>query len=225
MRILMIEDSPRLTELVGETLRGAGYAVDTLSTLAEGREALALAAYDLLLLDLGLPDGDGLEILRQLRDGKSALPVLVLTARGAVDERITGLDLGADDYLVKPFNNGELLARIRAMLRRSPQAVMPELAFGGIALQLATGQVTCGTGELALAPRERAVLEMLLRSAGQVVLKRKIEHAFSEFGDERSANAVELAVSRLRKKLEAGAPSVAIETIRGVGYMLRELGS
>lgn len=225
MRILLIEDSARLRELVCETLRNAGWRVDAFATGLAGREALGVTEYDLVLLDLGLPDEDGLSLLKAMRRAGGVLPVLILTARGAIDERITGLDAGADDFLTKPFNNGELLARIRALLRRAPITAMPELAFGNVTLVLATGVARSGDRELKLAPRERSLLEMLMRHGGQVVRKRRIEQSFSEFGDERTANAVELTVSRLRKKLGTAPTGLAIETIRGIGYMLREVSS
>ncbi|GHA21625.1 DNA-binding response regulator [Devosia pacifica] len=222
MRILLIEDSKRLRELVSEALRAAGWQVDSFESGGEGEAALAVAEYDLLVLDLGLPDTDGLEVLRRLRGSGSRIPVLVLTARGAVDERIEGLDAGADDYLVKPFNNGELTARLRALSRRSPNTVMPELRVGAVVLPLSGTPASCDGIMLDLSPRERELLELLMRNAGSVVSKRKIEHSFSEFGDESSANAVELTLSRLRKRLDGVTTGFTIETIRGVGYMLRE---
>ena len=223
MRILLIEDSARLRELTSQTLREAGWLVDAFEYGEDGDEALKQVPYDVVILDLGLPDTDGLDLLRRWRRRQSKVPVLVLTARAAVDERIDGLDAGADDYLNKPFNNGELLARIRALLRRSPQAVMPELVIGAVCLPLSGDLVRCGKDTIELAPRERGLLEMLMRNADQVVAKRKIEHSFSEFGDERSPNAVELAVSRLRRRLDKFETGFAIETIRGVGYLLRTL--
>ncbi|KKB75864.1 transcriptional regulator [Devosia soli] len=221
MRILLIEDNARLRDLTGQTLREAGWLVDAFQLGEDGFEALQQVPYDIVILDLGLPDIDGLDVLRRIRKRKMSVPTLVLTARGAVDERIDGLDAGADDYLTKPFNNGELIARIRALMRRSPQAVMPELIVANVVLPLSGEPARCGDQVLDLAPRERGLLEMLMRSADQVVSKRKIEHSFSEFGDERSANAVELSVSRLRKRLEGVGTGFAIETIRGVGYLLR----
>lgn len=194
MRILLIEDNARLRDLTGQTLRDAGWLVDAFEMGEDGYEALRQVPYDIVILDLGLPDIDGLDVLRRIRKQRMQVPVLVLTARGAVDERIDGLDAGADDYLAKPFNNGELIARTRALLRRSPQAVMPELVVGNLVLPLSGEPVRCGDEILDLAPRERGLLEMLMRQADQVVPKRKIEHSFSEFGDERSANAVELGV-------------------------------
>ncbi|MBA9036684.1 response regulator [Rhizobium leguminosarum] len=223
MRILLIEDSTRLRELLCEAVREAGWRIDAFASAEEGRLALATVSYDLLLLDLGLPDEDGLNVLKSLRLAKNQIPVLVLTARGAIDERITGLDAGADDYLAKPFHNGELIARIRALMRRAPVTVMPILEFAAVDFDVASQQVTCNGSEIALAPSEKALLELLMRHGGNVVSKQKMEHAFSEFGDERSSNAVELAVSRLRKKLDGHPIEAAIETVRGVGYMLREV--
>ena len=222
MRLLLIEDTQRLRDLLTEAVHGAGWQIDAFGTAADGSDAIATTPYDLLLIDLGLPDGDGLDLIRATRRTGVKAPILVLTARGAVDDRIAGLDAGADDYLIKPFNHREFLARCRALLRRAPVTVMPVLTAGNVALDLATGGAQCGDIDLQLAPRERTLLEHLLRDAGRVVPKRKLEHALSEFGDERSANAVEQAISRLRKKLECGDPGIAIETVRGIGYLLRE---
>ncbi|MCJ9749122.1 response regulator transcription factor [Neorhizobium sp. BETTINA12A] len=223
MRILLIEDSARLRGLVCEAIRNEGWKIDAFATAQDGRIALREGEYDLLLLDLGLPDEDGIDVLKSLREAGSQTPVLVLTARAAIDERIAGLDAGADDYLAKPFHNGELTARIRALIRRSPVTSMPVLEYAALKLDVASRQVICAGNEVALAPSEKGLLELLMRNGGKVVAKAKIEHAFSEFGDERSSNAVELAISRLRKKLESHNTHSSIETIRGVGYMMREV--
>lgn len=223
MRILLIEDSARLRELICELVRNEDWKIDAFGTADEGRHALRGGAYDILLLDLGLPDEDGIQVLRSLRAAGMQTPVLVLTARAAIDERISGLDAGADDYLTKPFHNGELTARIRALIRRSPSTSMPVLEFAGLKLDAASRQVVCGGREIVLTPSEKGLLELLIRNGEKVLAKSKIEHAFSEFGDERSSNAVELAISRLRKKLEGRDTRSSIETIRGVGYMIREV--
>jgi DNA-binding response OmpR family regulator len=222
MRLLLVEDSARLRELLIEAIHGAAWRVDAVGMVEEAKEAVAAAAYDLLLVDLGLPDGDGLVLVRELRRNGAKTPILVLTARSTIEERISGLDAGADDYLVKPFNTGEFLARCRALLRRAPDTKTPILSVARLSLDVATGLASCVNVDLGLAPRERTVLEILMRDAGRVVPKRKLEHALSEFGDELSSNAVELAVSRLRKKLGPHDNGVALETIRGVGYLLRE---
>ena len=223
MRLLLVEDNQRLRELLTESVHGAGWRIDTFGTVEQGREAVATTAYDLMLIDLGLPDGDGLDLIRDTRRRAVKTPILVLTARGAIDERIVGLDAGADDYLVKPFNHGEFLARCRALLRRAPDTAPPILVAGRLSFDPANGVLTCGESELALTPRERAIFEILMRDVGRVTPKRKLEHALSEFGDELSTNAVELSISRLRKKLEGNQTGAAIETIRGVGYLLREV--
>ncbi|ADH90465.1 two component transcriptional regulator, winged helix family [Ancylobacter novellus DSM 506] len=222
MRLLLVEDSPRLRELVGETIRGAGWRFDAVGSASEADAALASTRYDLILLDLGLPDGDGLDLLRDLRARRDTTPVLVLTARGAVDERIAGLDAGADDYLAKPFNNGELLARARALLRRAPLSSHPVLEAGALRYDPATHEVRCGDEVLALAPRERATLEILMRNVGRVTPKRGLEEKLSEFDGEMSPNAIEVMLSRLRRKLAPYETGTAIETVRGVGYLLRE---
>ena len=225
VRLLLVEDSARLRELIGETIRSAGWRLDAVATLAEAEDAFAGTRYDLVLLDLGLPDGDGLDLLRALRRNRNGTPVLVLTARGAVDERIAGLDAGADDYLAKPFNNGELLARARALLRRAPVSADPVLEAGALSFDPATQEARCGEDVIALAPRERAALEILLRNAGRVTPKRGLEEKLSEFDEELSPNAIEVVLSRLRRRLAPFETRTAIETVRGVGYLLRETGA
>lgn len=222
MRLLLIEDTPRLRELLIESVHMAGWRIDALGTIAEGEAAVTTTTYDLLLIDLGLPDGDGLDLIRTLRARGVQAPVLALTARAAIDERIAGLDAGADDYLVKPFNHGEFLARCRALLRRAPSSAMPVLRAGRLVFDPASGALTCGKDDVPLTPRERTIVEILMRDAGRVVHKRKLENALSEFNDDMSSNAIELAISRLRKKLSACDYGAVLETIRGLGYLLRE---
>ncbi|KQS65070.1 two-component system response regulator [Rhizobium sp. Leaf371] len=221
MRLLLVEDSPRLAELLGETVREAGWRLDVVTTIADATVTLTLREHDLVLLDLGLPDGNGLELLRQIRKTYKDLPVLVITARGSIEERIEGLDAGADDYLVKPFHHREFLARCRAMLRRSPTSLQPVLECGHLRYDPATAELSCDGSIVALPPRERALAELLMRDAGRVVQKRKLELALSEFGEEMTANALELAVSRLRKKLLPFETGADLVTVRGVGYMLQ----
>ena len=223
MRILLVEDSSRLRELLAETIHDAGWRLDAVGEARAGADAAAAVDYDLALIDLGLPDGDGVDLVRDLRRTGFRSPILILTARGGVDDRIAGLDAGADDYLVKPFNHGELLARCRALLRRAPQSAEPTLVAGRLTYQTATGSVACGAEEVRLSPRERALLEILLRNPGHVVPKERLETALSEFSAEVSANALELVVSRLRKKLDTIHGGVALETVRGIGYLLREV--
>lgn len=223
MRLLLIEDTPRLRELLIESVHAAGWRIDGFGTVAEAEEAFATTPYELLLIDLGLPDGDGLDFIRARRREGCRTPILVLSARAAVDERIAGLDAGADDYLVKPFNHAELLARCRALMRRSPETVLTVLAAGRLGFSPATGVITCGREEVPLTPRERTIAEILMRDVGRAVQKRKLEHALSEFGDDISTNAVELAISRLRRKLGSYDSGTVLETIRGLGYLLREI--
>jgi two-component system, OmpR family, response regulator len=221
MRLLLVEDNPRLIELLSERVHEAGWRIDSLSSIADAEEAVRSDDFDLILLDLGLPDGDGLDLVRSIRAAGNAVPIIILTARGTIEERIAGLDAGADDYLVKPFNHGEFLARCRAMLRRAPRAVQPVLVAGRLSFDPAVATLNCADQEISLAPRERALAELLLRESGRVVSKRKLETALSEFGSEMSANALELAVSRLRKRLEPFDTGITIETVRGIGYLLR----
>ncbi|MCA1404033.1 response regulator transcription factor [Ensifer sp. IC3342] len=221
MRLLLVEDSPRLIELVGETMRDAGWRLDAVSTLHDAEAAIAAREHDLVLLDLGLPDGDGLDLLKWIRHEHPGLPVLIITARGSVDERIMGLDAGADDYLVKPFHHRELLSRCRAMLRRNPHAIQPVLEAGALRYDPATADLTCDGALVPLPPRERSLIEILMREVGRVVPKRRLETALSEYGQEISSNALELAVSRVRKRLQPLATGVQIETVRGIGYLLR----
>jgi two-component system OmpR family response regulator len=221
MRLLLVEDSPRLTELINETMHDAGWRLDGVSTLRDAEAAIAAREHDLVLLDLGLPDGDGLQLLQWIRREHVGLPVLIITARGSVDERIAGLDAGADDYLVKPFHHRELLSRCRAMLRRNPNAIQPVLEAGALRYDPATAELTCEGAVLPLPPRERSLIEILLREVGRVVPKRRLETALSEYGQELSSNALELAVSRVRKRLQSVETGVQIETVRGIGYLLR----
>ncbi|MBS0244179.1 MAG: response regulator transcription factor [Proteobacteria bacterium] len=222
MRILLAEDSERLQGLVRDTLRNAGYLIDIVGSVRDLLEASALATHDLLIVDLGLPDGDGLNAIRELRARGVAAPILIITAREAVDDRIRGLDSGADDYLTKPFNNGELLARIRALLRRPSQFTGPVLAVGPLQYNETNGEVRVGGKSVDLRPSERRLLQLLIRRAGTIVNRVAIENALSEFGREVTPNAVDVHVSRLRKAISLSAAGrVRIETVRGFGYALR----
>jgi DNA-binding response OmpR family regulator len=222
MRVLLLEDSARLRDLLGETLRDAGYGLDVVSTAHEFRSTVTAVSYDLLIVDLGLPDGDGIELIKELRAAGNATPVLVITARVTITDRIAGLDSGADDYLIKPFNHAELVARVRALLRRPSQITGPELRIGRLSLREATGEVFCDQNSLELRPSERRLLSVLMRRAGSVLLKSGIEETLSEFGREVTPNAVEVLVSRLRKALHDADAGVSLVTVRGLGYILKE---
>lgn len=223
MRILLLEDNLRLAELVARGLRAGGFAVNSVATVADAEAALASVQYQALILDLGLPDGDGLELLKDMRRRKDGLPVLVLTARDGVEDRVRGLNAGADDYLLKPFAMEELVARLRALLRRPGSSLGVELACGAISLDTVTREVRVRGETLSVPRRETDMLEHLLRRAGRVVPKQALEEALYGFEDPASANTVEALISRLRKRLTQVPSGVAIHTLRGVGYMLSDV--
>lgn len=220
MRLLLIEDSRPLGGLIRDGLVQNGFAVDWCETLEEGRESRALANYDLILLDLGLPDGDGLDLLRQLRSQGDTVPILILTARGGLGERVAGLDVGADDYLVKPFDMAELSARCRALLRRPGAALGVVLQAGNVALDTTNRSLSISDAAVAMPPRELALLEHLLRRAGQVVIRSQLEDQLYAMDAEVTPNALEVAVSRLRKRLAAAGANLTLQTTHGVGYSL-----
>ena len=220
MRLLLIEDETELARLVRANLAREGFAVDAVERIDDARAALAVARYDAILLDLSLPDGDGLTLLAQLRAAADATPVIAVTARDAIDARVAGLNAGADDYLVKPFALTELLARLRAILRRPNGALGMRLKAGNVAFDAGTGNVWIDEQALILPRRELAALELLMRRAGQVVARAALEESVYGFDDDIDSNAIEVTVSRLRKRLAAGGADAAIHTVRGVGYML-----
>jgi two-component system OmpR family response regulator len=215
LRILLIEDEPLLGEAVATHLRKA-HAVDWLQSLVEGSEALRSVDYDLLLLDLNLPDGLGLDLLQSMRRSGRAIPVIVITARDQVRDRIGGLNAGADDYVVKPFDLDELTARIQAVQRRATALPSPRQTIGEIEVDQASRKIWRSGEEVELTAREWAILECLLHRLGTIVSKAKLEEALYAFGAEVESNAVEVYVSRLRKKLG----SDTIRTLRGLGYRM-----
>lgn len=220
MRLLLIEDETELARLVKANLGREGFAVDAVETIEDARAALGAARYDAILLDLGLPDGDGLTLLAEMRRAADATPTIAVTARDAIDDRVAGLNAGADDYLVKPFALSELLARLRAVLRRPNGALGLRLKAGNVAFDASTGNVWVAEQALVLPRRELAALELLMRRAGQVVARATLEDSVYGFDDDIESNAIEVTVSRLRKRLAAGGANAAIHTVRGVGYML-----
>lgn len=217
MRLLVIEDSPTLAEGLKQILQQAGYAVDTIADGEQGQAMLQHGLYDLVLLDLGLPRKDGIAILRELRQRGDAVPVLIISARDQLDERIQGLELGADDYLCKPFELEEVLARVRALLRRSMNKAGNQITYGPVCLDLSARVVTLNGQPLELHRREFAVLHFLLCNTGRVVSKDQIAERISSFDDLVSESAIETYVSRLRKKLQS---ALKLKTIRGLGYLL-----
>ena len=224
MRVLLIEDHPPLAEAVCDALRRAGFAVDHAGTASEARELAALADHALILLDLGLPDGDGLRLLPVLRQG-GRVPVIVLTARDQLADRVAGLDGGADDYVVKPVEMPELVARARAVLRRPGDRSATVLRLGSLTLDTAARSVSVADVPLLLGRREVGVLEQLMRSAGRVASRQLLEEAIYTLDDEVTPNALEAAVSRLRRALEAAGCPIPIVNVRGVGWMLPREGA
>jgi two-component system, OmpR family, response regulator len=222
MRLLVVEDDPLLGDAIQAGLRQAGHAADWARDGAAALHALQSEPYAAVVLDLGLPRLSGLEVLRRLRAGKNEVPVLILTARDGVTDRIAGLDAGADDYLVKPFDMGELAARLRALVRRAARQTDSLLRGGGIELDPAARRVHYRGAAVELSAKEFSVLHALILSAGRVLTRAQIEEQLYAWGEEVESNAVEVYVHHLRRKLSPD----AIQTVRGVGYLLpREEGA
>ena len=223
MRILIVEDDPGISSGLLNSLKLAGYAADICDNLAQAWSALLVEPFDAVLLDLGLPDGDGVSLLVRLRgaSGRQGLPhpdtpVLIMTARDGVDDRIAGLDRGADDYLVKPFNANELLARIRAMLRRSAGRSSPVLRYNELVIDPAARTVLLHGENVPLGVKEFALLLTLVEARPQVLSKSRLEAALYGFGETLDSNAIEVHVHHLRRKLGDN----LIKTMRGVGYFV-----
>jgi two-component system, OmpR family, response regulator len=220
MRILIAEDDAIMADGLTRSLRQSGYVVDRVGTGLEADCAVTRGEFDLLILDLGLPKMGGLEVLRRLRARQSNLPVLILTALDGVNDRVRGLDLGADDYLAKPFDLNELEARVRALTRRGAAGVSGVLRHGELSYDQ-IGRVTQLRGKLLdLSARENGLLEILLQRVGRIVSKEQLVEHLCEWGEEVSTNAIEVYVHRLRKKIEA--EGVRIVTVRGLGYCLEK---
>lgn len=220
MRLLLIEDEARIVELLSAALSRANFAVDTVGTCADGQAALSSLPYDAVILDLGLPDSDGMTLLNSTRAAANNIPVLILTARDAVEDRVCGLDSGADDYLVKPFAITEVVARIKALLRRPGGALGTILQVGNVSFDTIGRELKVGGIYVGLPRRESATLEHLMRRFGRVVPKAVIEEKLYGIDDLIESNAIPVHVHHLRRKLlEAGA-TVEIHTVRGVGYLL-----
>ncbi|WP_151632555.1 response regulator [Noviherbaspirillum aerium] len=223
MRILLVEDHAELSRWISKALQDARLTVECAMDGADADALLHTQEYALIILDLTLPRMDGLEVLKRLRARGSKTPVLVLTARGGLNERVQGLNLGADDYLPKPFELAELEARVKALLRRSQGNEAVTLTCGALSFDTVSRMFTYGGAPLALTPREHAVLEVLLTRAGRAVSKEKLFDEVFALDDDASTDAIEIYVHRLRKKLERGEPGrVAITTLRGLGYLLEE---
>lgn len=218
MRIFLVEDNSALADGVTRALTKVGYAVDSASDGEDADSILATQDFDLVILDLNLPGFDGLEVLRRMRSRGDNAQVLILTARDGVEDRVAGLDLGADDYLTKPFELAELEARVRALLRRSGGISSTETRLGGLRFNSVARRAWVNEIPLDLPRRELGVLEILLNRAGQVVNKEQIADGLANFDDEISPNAIEIYVSRLRKRLKPA--DINIRTVRGLGYLM-----
>lgn len=216
MRVLLIEDDASLAKGMETALRRAGYAVDWAGTAADGRRYAEAGNLDLIILDLGLPDMDGRDLLQSLRASRLGVPVLILTARDGLNDKIAGLDAGADDYLTKPFEFAELLARLRVLARRGGQIAEPEQVFGALRVNLSSHQVWLHDEEQKLSRREFAILRALADRPGQILSREQIEEKLYGWGDEVNSNTVDVHIHNLRKKLGQG----VINNVRGVGYLL-----
>jgi two-component system, OmpR family, response regulator len=220
MRILIVEDDASLASGLSRILEAEGYAVDVTSRGEDAVQAARQERFDMVILDVGLPGIDGFEVLRRLRAAEYRAPVLVLTARDTVNDRVHGLDLGADDYMAKPFAMPELAARVRALIRRSQAQIGPKIVHGPLTLDTIARRAYLQNEPLELAAREWAVLEVLLGKVEKIVSKESIIQAVAGWDEELSPNAIEVYISRLRAKLERA--GIRIRTVRGFGYMLEE---
>ena len=222
MRILIAEDDPVLADGLTRSLRGSDYAVDCVTDGGEADHVLTAQNYDLVILDIGLPRLDGYEVLRRLRRRGSKTPVLILTARDTLDDRVKGLDLGGDDYITKPFDLPELEARVRALIRRGQSGGGSVLSHGALTLDTVGRRATLAGEPLDLSARELGVLEVLMLRSGRVVNKDQLAEQLYGWDEEVGPNAIEVYVHRLRRKLEPA--GVTIRTIRGLGYLLEKPG-
>ena len=220
MRLLLIEDNERFATLLRQGLGGAGFTVDVLGTAHEANASLEHGRWDVVVLDRGLPDGDGIAVLTDMRRRGDTTPVLILTAHGSLKDRVSGLQSGADDYLVKPFALEELIARLQALLRRPGNLLGLALRLGNLTLDTVARHVFIDDRPVAFSAREIAVLEHLLRRSGRVITKTLLENALYGPTQEVGSNAVEVHVHRLRRHLAETGATVQVHTVRGVGYMI-----
>lgn len=219
MRILVVEDDPLVGDGVRRALSGGGYAVDLVASAEAAKSALDTESFDLVIADIGLPRQDGLQLVRSLRSRGQIVPVLMLTARDGLADRVAALDLGADDYLTKPFQVPELLARCRALIRRANSVASTLMSFGDLELDTTRKSVTAAGKALELSQREWAILECLILNAGRIVSKNKLMSTIADWSEDLTLNAVEVYVSRVRAKLGGAA---IISTVRGMGYRIDE---
>jgi DNA-binding response OmpR family regulator len=222
MRILVVEDNCRLLDLIAVHLKDAGFTVDTARTAEEFREIFASFKHALCVIDLGLPDSDGICLIQDVRKSQNNTRILVATARANISDRISVLNGGADDYLVKPFHVDELLARVKALLRRSRPPEQHRLCVGSLVLDCETGEVSCRGRRLELRRSEQRLLSLLIRRSGHLVAKESIQCALEGIGTENSANALEKLVSRLRRSLADCPAGIRLKTVKGLGYVLED---
>jgi two-component system OmpR family response regulator len=220
MRILLTEDEATLGSLIRDNLARLGFAVDLVGSMNEARAAISTTNYYVILVDRRLPDGDGIELVRELRQRGNRTPVILATARGTISDRVDGLDRGADDYIVKPFAIEELAARIRALLRRPSSLAGLRLVVANLAVDVASGTVAVDDRPIVLPRREVSILTLLMRRVGRVVAKESLDEALYAFGEEVASNSIEVFVYRLRRRLEREGARVAIRTARGIGYLI-----
>jgi DNA-binding response OmpR family regulator len=222
LRLLVIEDEDRLSGILKSKLAESGFAVDIADSAEDAGIALELINYDAAVLDLGLPDGDGLAVLTAARRAGKVLPILILTARDAVENRVAGLNAGADDYLTKPFAMTELVARIKALLRRPGGVLGMTLEAGNVRLDTIGRELSISGNPVRLSRRELAILEQMMRRLGRIVPKAVLEEKLYGMDEEPDSNPIPVHVHHLRRQLEAAGASLAIHTIRGVGYILAD---
>jgi DNA-binding response OmpR family regulator len=222
MRILLVEDEPELAQTLRAALQQQGMLADIAPNLMQAREALRLQVHDLIVLDRQLPDGDGASLIRPARQAKADLPVIMLTARSSVADRVGGLDLGADDYLAKPFAVEELLARIRAVSRRPSRPALPSATVGNLKFDFAAHEVFVDEVPLPLPRRQLLVLEALFLRHGRTVRRAVLQESVYDFNDEIQSNALDAHVSKLRRALAEAGARADIHVVRGIGYLLKE---
>jgi len=222
LRLLVIEDEDRLSDILKSKLGEIGFTVDIAGSAEDAGIALELINYDAAVLDLGLPDGDGLAVLNAARAAGKALPILILTARDAVEDRVAGLNAGADDYLTKPFAMAELVARIKALLRRPGAVLGMTLEAGNVRLDTIGRELSIGGNPVRLSRRELAILEQMMRRLGRIVPKAVLEEKLYGIDEEPDSNPIPVHVHHLRRQLETASANLEIHTIRGVGYILAD---